>query len=279
MGADAILEAARKMSEPKVPTDKVPVQDETEEETSQDETKSEEPKYTVKVNGEEIEATLEELKLGYMREKDYRQKTQKVSEKNKDLEAKISALDEKIEDATALVELDLDYLESDEGKQLRQEDPEKYLKKVEALQKKADRLKKHKEEKQKRELEKKTEKIKTENQKLQEKISDWLDEDIKARESKEIVEYLVNQGYTSEEIAAIDDHRVFVTARDAVKLQKLMNKDLSGKEDKTPPKSAKPGSTEKKASKTKEEKLRAKLSKSHNMQDAAALLRERIKLK
>jgi hypothetical protein len=36
----------------------------------------EEPKFKVKVDGEEIEVTQEELLRGYMRQKDYTQKTQ-----------------------------------------------------------------------------------------------------------------------------------------------------------------------------------------------------------
>ena len=281
MGADPLLEAVARMSEtipePR-PTGEQTKQDavkvENSEETPKGDTETDEPKYTVKLNGEEIEVPLSELKLGYMRERDYRHKTAKVSEKSKELETKLSSLDEKIQDAEALIELDLNYLESDDGKELRQEDPDQYLKKVEALKAKSEKLRKHKEERAKRESEKRAEKLKSESQKLQEKISDWLDEDIKTRESNEIVKYLMDQGYSQEEIANIDDHRVFVTARDAVKLHKIMSQDLSEKEVKKPPKSVKPGSSEKKEVRSEKDKLRDKLKKSHDMNDAARLLKE-----
>lgn len=280
MGADPLVDAAKrinKISEPpeKGPTDDQAVVDSTEE-TSQDDTQSEEPKYTVKYNGEEIEVPLSELKLGYMREKDYRIKLHDVSDKSKALDAKIQSIDEKIKDAETLVEIDLDYLESEEGKQLRQDNPDEFLKRVDSAKSRADKLKKYREEKQARETEKRREKIKQEQELLKAKISDWLDEDIKTRETAKIVKYLEKQGYTQEEISNLDDHRVFVAARDAVKLEEILSKDLSAKEDKRPPKSTKPGSTESKAQKSQEQKLREKLGKSGNMHDAAAYFKETL---
>lgn len=59
--------------------------DETDNEESQ-ETNVEEPKYKVKVDGEEIEVTQEELLRGYMRQKDYTQKTQALAEQRRQFE-------------------------------------------------------------------------------------------------------------------------------------------------------------------------------------------------
>lgn len=58
---------------------------ETDEDTHEEET-DEEPKYTVKVDGEEIEVTQEELLRGYMRQKDYTQKTQQLAEQRRQFE-------------------------------------------------------------------------------------------------------------------------------------------------------------------------------------------------
>jgi len=44
-----------------------------------DGTQTEQPKYTVKVNGEEVEVTLEELQSGFMMHKDYTSKTQEIA--------------------------------------------------------------------------------------------------------------------------------------------------------------------------------------------------------
>ena len=59
--------------------------EEPEEDNSQ-ETNVEEPKYKVKVDGEEIEVTQEELLRGYMRQKDYTQKTQALAEQRRQFE-------------------------------------------------------------------------------------------------------------------------------------------------------------------------------------------------
>ena len=59
-----------------------PSQEEQESEPEQEE----EPKYTVKVDGQEIEVTQEELLRGYMRQRDYTQKTQALAEQRRQFE-------------------------------------------------------------------------------------------------------------------------------------------------------------------------------------------------
>lgn len=60
---------------------------ETVEEYEGDEDADEEPIYTVKVDGEEIEVTLEEALAGHMRERAFTKKTMEVAEKRKAVEA------------------------------------------------------------------------------------------------------------------------------------------------------------------------------------------------
>ena len=61
-------------------------QPETEEQNEQVQTNDEEPKYTVKVNGEDVEVTQEELLRGYMRQADYTRKTQALSDERQRIE-------------------------------------------------------------------------------------------------------------------------------------------------------------------------------------------------
>ena len=56
--------------------------------------------YVVKVGGEEIEVTQEELINGYSRNSDYTRKTQELSELRKDLDNKQSELDNNLSDLT-----------------------------------------------------------------------------------------------------------------------------------------------------------------------------------
>lgn len=60
--------------------------EETQPESDNQQTTEEEPKYKVKVDGEEIEVTQDELLRGYMRQKDYTQKTQALAEQRRQFE-------------------------------------------------------------------------------------------------------------------------------------------------------------------------------------------------
>lgn len=56
------------------------------EEEEEQEEPQEEPKYTVKVDGKDVEVTQEELLRGYMRQADYTQKTQQLAEQRRQFE-------------------------------------------------------------------------------------------------------------------------------------------------------------------------------------------------
>ena len=56
------------------------------DDTNEDEPSVEEPKYKVKVDGEEIEVTQDELLRGYMRQRDYTQKTQQLAKQRRQFE-------------------------------------------------------------------------------------------------------------------------------------------------------------------------------------------------
>ena len=279
--ADEVGNAANRINSlihpEQTPTEK-PTEDKgPEEETPLSDTESDEPKYKVKVNGEEIEIPVSELKKGYMMERDYRHKTGEVAAKRKELDSKIADISEKISDAEGLIDIDISALENDEGKALRESDPDKFLKKVEAIQKRAEKLKQLKEKKAKLDEENTRERISKERELLTQKIPDWLDENIREKEAQDIVATLSDLGFSEEEIGKMHDHRLLALARQAMKFGKLSKEDLKDKEIKKPPKSAKPGSSDKKQVKTKEDKLRDKLKSSHDMKDAAALIRARMK--
>ena len=61
--------------------------------TEETQTESQEPNlHRLKVNGQEIEVSLDELKAGYSRDSDYRQKTHSLSLERRDLEAQKNSL-------------------------------------------------------------------------------------------------------------------------------------------------------------------------------------------
>jgi len=66
--------------------------DPDEDEEPEEEEQNEQPAYTVKVNGEEVAVTLDELQKGYSRTQDYTRKTQQLAEARKVAEAEFEAV-------------------------------------------------------------------------------------------------------------------------------------------------------------------------------------------
>ena len=88
--------------------------------------------YTVKVNGEEREVTLEELQSGYMFHSDYTRKTQEVAETRKQAEQRLERLnqiatmsEQEIQGRSALMNLDaqISQIQNMNLEQLSQSDP------------------------------------------------------------------------------------------------------------------------------------------------------------
>jgi hypothetical protein len=251
------------------------------EDASQDETSEpiDEPKYTVKVNGEEIEVTLDELQKGYMMQADYSRKTAEVSEKRKALEAKESQINEKLSEAEQLIQFELDELKSEDMLELKEYDPESYWKKVEKVNAKAEKFKVKKQEQQEKLLAKKQKLLAEEREKLLNAVPDWaVDADRMQTESKELAETLATFGFSDAEIGAMSDHRMILLAREALKLKQLQGQKPQNKLVKEPPKSIRPSTKPTKAqvqdSKTKE--MRDRLRKSGGQKDAAALIRKML---
>lgn len=196
--------------------------------------------YTVKVNGEEKQVTLEELQKGYMMESDYRQKTSQVSEKRKAIEAQQAQLEKTLDEARAFIEFEAADLESTEMQELKEYDPEAYWKKVDAVKAKAERFKEKQDEQRARLEEKRQALIEKEREKLTQAIPDWLDTDKAKAEAEELSKSLQAIGYSDAELSGITDHRMFVLARKAMLFDKIQSGDIESKKVKTAPKSASP---------------------------------------
>ena len=73
---------------------------EEEEDSHEDQVEEEEEQqpqlYTIKVDGEDVEVTLDELQNGYSRQRDYTRKTQELAEQRKSFEAKQKEVSKKM---------------------------------------------------------------------------------------------------------------------------------------------------------------------------------------
>ena len=249
------------------------------EETAEGDTGSEEGRYRVKVNGEELEVTLDELQKGYMMGKDYTQKTMQLSEQRKSIEAKIAEIDQSLNDARDVMNLEVDWLESDEAKELREYDPDEYLKKFERIKTKVDKFQKLQSKREAERAAMYQQYLAKEQEQLRQKVPEWLDEATVQREYPKIAETLTNLGFNEQELNAISDHRLMVLARKAMLWDQIQSQDLSGKKVKAAPKSTAPGTpkahTEVSDRKIKE--MRERLRKRGDMNSAAAAIRSLMK--
>ena len=231
-------------------------------------------RYKVKIGDAEEELTLDDLKLGYMRNADYERKMQGSRKLRESMEAATKELSETLNDAKSLIELELKELETPEMKELREDDPAEYWRKVDQVNKKAEKFKALKEAEIKKLNERHQEMLRAEKERLAEAIPDWLDPDKQAKESKQVLDLLSKVGYSDDDINRISDHRMFVLARKAALYDQLINQDLSAKKVNKPPKSAKPGTGEGIPRVTK---ARETLKQTGHIRDAAKAIRELLK--
>lgn len=252
--------------------------DDVEETADDGDTGSTEPRYKVKVGGEELEVTIDELQKGYMMGRDYTQKTMGLAEQRKQVEAKVAEIDKNLDEARSVIDLELEWFESEEAKELRQYDPDEYLKRFEKIKGKADKFQKLKAKRETEVAAARQEQLKKEQELLRQKIPDWLDEGTVQREYPKLVESMKSIGFAEDELNGISDHRMMVLARKAMLFDQIMSQDVTGKKVKTPPKSATPGTPKSptEVSDRKIKEMRERLRKKGDMSSASAAIRSML---
>lgn len=264
--------------------DAKPAGDQASDETPKGDTDALKELHKVKVNGEEKEVTYEELLLGYSREDSFRQKTMKhaeeINSKRAELDAKAAKVDEQLNEAKGLLEDQISNLESPEMLELKEIDPEAYLKEVDRVQAK---IKKFETLKQKRldEHQKRVDAFKKKQlDALKDAFPEWDDID---KGTSELNKVLIDMGIKEDEISstAAVDHRMYLMAneiqkgRNAIKeLEAIRKANLEAKEVKSKPKSSKPGNpvTPEDRQRSDISAMRQKLRKTGKLDDAVALL-------
>ena len=208
------------------------IEDETPSDTNQE-------LYSLTVNGENVEVTLDELKKGYSRQSDYTRKTEKLSQDRKSVEAKnaeATRLNEEAKIKRDQYEQQLqilsEHLKSTSNnvdmERLYQEDPAKYVKlKAEQDRQKQLQLEVQREEERikaekQREAEENLAKFVVEQKKiLAEKLPIYSDQKKGPEFQKDIREFARSKGYTDEEISMLVDHRAILILADAFRYNQI----------------------------------------------------------
>ena len=245
------------------------------------------PRYTVTIDGESHEVTLDELRSGYQRQADYTRKTQEVAAERR-LAAELSEhlgrqrqlYDERLGELdsqlrSAMPDLsDIERLweenpleaarRSDQARRIREQREAIHQER----QVQAAHLAEARDEAYRQELMR-------QEARLPELIPEWRDGERSRAERAEIKRFLIDNGYEDGELRALTDARAVKLARDAMLYRRLQDgkAELHKKVAKAPP-LAKPGSGD--AGRAPDRQQVAALRKRHrqggSLESAAALL-------
>ena len=256
------------------------VESEDAEEPEQEEKPS---KFTVKVDGKDVEVSLDELQKGYSRTEDYTRKTQALAQERKQAQAEfesvrneraqyaqlLGALQEQLTQATPQV--DMDYLYN--------EDPIEWVKQRELQRSNAERMAAIASE-QKRLAD---EQAKEQNAYLKDELSkekdlllsqapELRDPKTAAKAKQDWISAGKAVGLSEQELNNVRDHRILLALRKLAAYDAMVakRKDLKPVQSSTP--TARPGTISKQPQSSIVKQSQQRLAKTGNVRDAASLI-------
>lgn len=268
--------------------------DETDTEQSESEEDTEEQEqpqvFTVKVDGKEVEVTLDELQKGYSRTQDYTRKTQQIAEARKQTEAELQAVRAEREQYAQL----LSALETQvqqiaqpniDWDRLYQEDPIEWVRQREVMRENQEKAAAIQSEKQRLAQISQQEQAQLMQQKLQQEqeallaaIPDWKDAKKAQAEKAMLVEFGQKIGFTPEELKSVVDHRAVLMLRKAALYDQMMSKRGNIKPvTNNGPRPAKPGSAGRISNTTEAVRAQQRVAKTGRVDDAANAIYQLLK--
>ena len=256
------------------------VESEDAEELEQEEKPS---KFTVKVDGKDVEVSLDELQKGYSRTEDYTRKTQALAQERKQAQAEfesvrneraqyaqlLGALQEQLTQATPQV--DMDYLYN--------EDPIEWVKQRELQRSNAERMAAIASEQQRLNAEQ----AKEQNAYLKDQLSkekdlllsqapELKDPKTAAKAKQDWISAGKAVGLSEQELNNVRDHRILLALRKLAAYDAMVakRKDLKPVQSSTP--TARPGTISKQPQSSIVKQSQQRLAKTGNVRDAASLI-------
>jgi hypothetical protein len=260
--------------------------DETTDEQSEDSDETEEdeqPKvFTVKVDGKEIEVTLDELQKGYSRTQDYTRKTQQIAETRKAVEAEVVAIRAEREQYAQLLGALQQQLETAgeqpvDWERLYAEDPIEWVRQRELARDKQERKAAIQSEQQRLShlnVQQQTEEMKTklaqEQELLISAVPEWKDSKKATAEKALLVEFGRKIGFSEDELKNVYDHRAVIALRKAALYDQMVSK----RKDIKPvvnngPRPVKPSAAGRISQSTEGNRAKQRLAKTGRVDDAA----------
>ena len=245
--------------------------------------------FTVKVDGQEVEVTQEELVNGYSRQQDYTRKTQELSQQRKTIEQQQAELAQRDAIYSQLLpkmeaQLKGELANEPDWNTLYEDDPVGYVREKQLWDEKKEKLSAVSAEQQRLQQEALVKQqqqlrqfVEYGNQKLLEIIPEWQNQEVALKEKAAISEYAVNTlGYTPEEIQQVYDYRALLGLRNAWLNSKTVEATKKKPTQKAPARVARPGTTNRPKSAAPVKKAKQRLAKSGKVQDAAKVFEQLI---
>ena len=260
-------------------------QEEQEEVTEQE--SSEDQYYPIKLDGEDMEITLDEALQGYQRQSDYTKKTQALANDRKQVEAEKQALSQQREHYKQTVdklvsEQQTQSVKEPDWDQLYENDPLEWMKQKEQfrsnkeksleLQQEQFRLQQEQQQEQQVQMQ---QFLTQQHDVLLDAIPEWKDPDVMAREKNEIKRYAQSIGYSADEVSQIYDSRAVLALRSGMKASGLTSKGAGKlKPIREAIRPVNPGSAAQQPRKhTTVSKAKMKLAKTGKMSDAESIFK------
>lgn len=286
-GREATDETSAGVEETQAETEQVEAEPEETTDPPEPDEPEEQPKgrYRVKINGEERLVTFDELRKGYQLESDYRQKTSKLAEERKVLEAERTHNAEILKGIIPALQVQLqDKFATVNWQELAKTDPAQYVALRAEFDQAAVRLnmalaeqKRIEDEQTKQRQAEHKEKLKAEGERLAEILPDYVHPEKGKTIRAELKSFLTESGYSAEEIGSLADHRAVLIAYKASQYDKAQKKAKeAAKSAKPVPQVQKPGNVTRADPKSAAVSAATeRFSKSGRVDDLAAVLRAR----
>lgn len=248
------------------------------EETNEDDNEGSSQTYTVRVDGEEVQVTIDELLSGYSRTQDYTRKTMALADQRKSLETELDQIRQERAQLTQVLEqIDVQDQEQEPNwEALYQQDPQQWAVQREMWRTKQERKRALVEEKQRLLQAQESDKqrivaqfVEQERGKLAEVLPQWRDEKVAKAEKAKVADYAKKIGFTDQEIAQFYDHRAVTTLYKAMKFDELNGGKPKAKKQATPVAKAGAATTTPKA-RDAYRKSQQRLAKTGKVADAAS---------
>ena len=255
------------------------------DETEAEEEEDKPPVFTVKVDGKNVEVTLEELQKGYSREADYTRKTQQVSEERRAFQAEADLVRTERQQYSQLLgslkaQLQQNAAPQHDMDRLYHEDPIEWVKQRElvrdaekvhaAINSEQQRLSTIQAQEQYQSMQAH---LAQQQDALLKAIPEWVNPDKAKAEKTLLIEWGQKLGFSSDELKNIFDHRAVVALRKAALYDQMMSKRGNIRPAvNNGPKPAKPGAAGRMDNTTDSRRSQQRLAKTGRVNDAASAI-------